>query len=59
LSGGIANSKGARLVERKTLWGENAALNSGYTLGFLIESFHDHECTETCDKVYGPLGLDV
>ena len=53
----IGNSKGARLVERKALWGENAALNSGYTLDFLIESFHHHECMDVRDKVYGLLGL--
>jgi hypothetical protein len=43
-------------VERKILWGEKASLNSGYTLDFLIESFHEHKCSDVLDKVYGLLG---
>ena len=55
-NGRTRSSKGARLVERKSLWGEKASLNSGYTLDFLIEYFHAHECSDVCDKFYGLLG---
>ncbi|KAK0652647.1 heterokaryon incompatibility protein-domain-containing protein [Cercophora newfieldiana] len=55
--GSIGRSKGVRLAERKVMWNENSCLNSGYTLDFLIESFHDHECADVRDKVYGLLAL--
>ncbi|KAK5652813.1 hypothetical protein OQA88_9479 [Cercophora sp. LCS_1] len=42
----LMETKGVRLVEQKILCNENAALNSGYTLDFLIESFHEHGCSD-------------